>query len=87
MLGKSVRRTQQCNSEDRQGVTWRGDLRAPSLTLGSAAKIGLAVKLLVSVLKKIAKRYFPTVRQWINFSQALERFLSPHSFQQHPNIA
>ena len=80
-------RTQHCNGEDRQGVTWCGDLRAPSLSLGSAAKIGPAVKLRVSVLKTIAKKYFPTFGQWIIFSQALERFLPQHCFQKYPKIA
>jgi hypothetical protein len=86
ILGKPVHRTQHCNSEDRQGVTGCGDLRAPSLSLGAAAKTGLAVKLRVSVLKAVAKGYFPTAGQWIIFSQALERFLPQYCFQQHHKI-
>jgi len=74
------------NTEDRQGVTGRGDLHAPSLSLGSAAKIGPAVKLRVSVLKAVAKRYFPTAGQWIIFSKALERFLPQYCFQQPPRL-
>ena len=60
--------TQPCNSEDRQGVTGRGDLRTPSLSLGSAAKIGPAIKIPVRVLMNIAMRYFPTAGQWIIIS-------------------
>jgi hypothetical protein len=62
------------------------DRRIPSFSLGSAAKIGPAVKLRVSVIKTVAKRYFPTAGQWIIISQALERFLPQYCFQQHPKI-
>jgi len=49
-------------------------------------KIGPPVKLGVSILKTVAKGYFPTAGQWIIFSQALERFLQQDRFWQYPNI-
>jgi hypothetical protein len=81
-----VSRTQHCNSEDPQGATGCGDLRAQSLSLSSAAKIGPVVNLRVSVLKEFAKRYFPTSGRWIILSQALERYLLQYHFRQHPKI-
>ena len=78
--------TQPYNSEDHQDVTGRGDIRAPSLSLGSAAKIGPAIKLPVRVPKNVAMRYFPTAGQWIIICQALEHFLPQYRFWQYPKI-
>jgi hypothetical protein len=61
-------------------------VRRPSCTIivpRFSCKIRPVVKLRVSLLKTLAKRYFPTAKGWIIFSQALERFLPQPCFRQH----
>ena len=79
-------RPQHCNCVGRQGVTAPGGIRAPSLSFGSAAKIGPEVTFGANDLETVSHRYFLTAEEWMVFSQALEPFLPQHCLRQHIKI-